>query len=72
MEWIKDLQFLLDDAPYIFADHSECKVHRGFYSVYTTTNSSSQSNIAKTSARTQVLTEIRRPVNKYKEMKKSA
>ncbi|KAI9127280.1 hypothetical protein K1719_001839 [Acacia pycnantha] len=67
MEWIKDLQFLLDDASYVFGDHSECKVHRGFYSVYTATNSSSQSNIAKTSARTQVLTEIRRVVNKYKD-----
>ncbi|KAI9127006.1 hypothetical protein K1719_001565 [Acacia pycnantha] len=67
MEWIKDLQFLLDDASYVFGDHFECKVHRGFYSVYTATNSSSQSNIAKTSARTQVLTEIRRLVNKYKD-----
>ncbi|KAI9127362.1 hypothetical protein K1719_001921 [Acacia pycnantha] len=67
MEWIKDVQFLLDDAPYIFGDDSDCKVHRGFYSVYTSTNSSSQSNITKTSARTQVLTEIRRLVNKYKD-----
>ncbi|KAI9079031.1 hypothetical protein K1719_038983 [Acacia pycnantha] len=66
MEWIKDVQFHLDDAPYIFGDDSDCKVHRGFYSVYTATNSSSQSNITKTSARTQVLTEIRRLVNKYK------
>ncbi|KAI9127049.1 hypothetical protein K1719_001608 [Acacia pycnantha] len=67
MEWIKDVQFLLDDAPFIFGDDSDCKVHRGFYSVYTATNSSSQSNITKTSARTQVLTEIRRLVNKYKD-----
>ncbi|XP_054776501.1 phospholipase A1-IIgamma-like [Prosopis cineraria] len=63
MEWIKDLQFLLDDAPYIFGD-TECKVHRGFYSVYTATNSHSNS---KSSARTQVLTEIRRLVDKYKD-----
>ena len=54
VEWIKDLQFLLDDAPHIFGDNSECKVHRGFYSVYTATNSSSKSHITKTSARTQV------------------
>ncbi|XP_028787552.1 phospholipase A1-IIgamma-like [Neltuma alba] len=66
MEWIKDLQFLLDDAPYIFGDDSECKVHRGFYSVYTATNSL-QPDFTKTSARTQVLTEIRRLVNKYKD-----
>ncbi|XP_054776181.1 phospholipase A1-IIgamma-like [Prosopis cineraria] len=65
MEWIKDIQFLLDDAPHIFGDDAECKVHRGFYSVYTAT--SSESDFSKTNARTQVLTEIRRLVNKYKD-----
>ncbi|XP_054795793.1 phospholipase A1-IIgamma-like [Prosopis cineraria] len=64
MEWYKDLHFVLHDAPYIFGD-AECKVHRGFYSVYTATNSQTKFN--KTSARSQVLTEIRRLVDKHKD-----
>ncbi|XP_028787550.1 phospholipase A1-IIgamma-like [Neltuma alba] len=66
MEWIKDLQFHLNYAPYIFGDDSECKVHRGFYSVYTATNSA-QLDFNQASARTQVLTEITRLVDKYKD-----
>ncbi|XP_028787558.1 phospholipase A1-IIgamma-like [Neltuma alba] len=66
VEWVKDFQFLLDDAPIIFGPHrSDCKVHRGFYSIYTATHSKSVFN--KASARTQVLTEIRRLVDKFKD-----
>ncbi|KAF7818571.1 phospholipase A1-IIgamma-like [Senna tora] len=65
VEWVKDLQFLLDDAPQIFGEGSECKIHGGFYSIYTADNS--RSKINKSSARDQVLTEIRRIVNEFKD-----
>ncbi|XP_054776535.1 phospholipase A1-IIgamma-like [Prosopis cineraria] len=65
-EWVKDFQFLLHDAPIIFGSESDCKVHRGFYSIYTATNSS-HSAFINASARTQVLAEIRRLVDKFKD-----
>ncbi|XP_054778858.1 phospholipase A1-IIgamma-like [Prosopis cineraria] len=65
VEWAKDFEFILDDAPIVFGPNkSDIKVHRGFYSIYTATHSKSIFN--KTSARTQVLTEIRRLVDKFK------
>ncbi|XP_054776746.1 phospholipase A1-IIgamma-like [Prosopis cineraria] len=62
-EWVKDVQFLLNEAPQIFGDDSHCKVHRGFYSIYTADNSC----LDKTSARNQVLNEMRRLVNQFKD-----
>jgi len=53
VEWIKDFEFLLGDAPYIFGTEADCKVHQGFYSIYTADNSSSIPK--KTSARDQVI-----------------
>ncbi|KAF7818572.1 phospholipase A1-IIgamma-like [Senna tora] len=67
VEWVKDVQFFLDDAPEIFGDGSDCKIHHGFYSIYTADNSLLKSNKSSTSARDQVLNEIRRIVNEYKE-----
>ncbi|XP_028785653.1 phospholipase A1-IIgamma-like [Neltuma alba] len=63
-EWIKDFQFFLSDAPYIFGHEVNCKVHRGFYSIYTAKNSSA---LNRNSVRTEVLTEVRRLVNKFKD-----
>lgn len=49
-EWIKDFQFSLSHAPYIFGHKVNCKVHRGFYSIYT-----NSSGFKKKSVRTQVI-----------------
>ncbi|KAF7806905.1 phospholipase A1-IIgamma-like [Senna tora] len=65
IEWVKDVQILLDEAPLIFGVQGRVKVHRGFYSVYTADNSHLVPN--NTSARNQVLEEIKRLVNKYKD-----
>ncbi|XP_028774886.1 phospholipase A1-II 4-like [Neltuma alba] len=63
MEWIKDFQFFLGDAPRIFGHEAKCKVHQGFYSIYTTTN---PVFFNRTSVQTQVLTEIKRLLRKFK------
>ena len=51
IEWIKDFQFFQGDAPYIFGHEVNCRVHGGFYSIYTATNLSA---FNKNSVRTQV------------------
>ncbi|XP_043689977.1 phospholipase A1-IIgamma-like [Telopea speciosissima] len=66
LEWANDMNFILISAEdSIFgpdADHVD--VHRGWYSMYTSDNPRSLYN--KSSARAQVLTEVRRLVEKFK------
>ncbi|KAK7348660.1 hypothetical protein VNO80_23259 [Phaseolus coccineus] len=62
-EWVQDLHIPLDPAPLIFRD-ARAELHNGFYSVYTSNNPGS--HITETSARNQVLEEVRRLVEKYK------
>ncbi|KAJ7947061.1 Phospholipase A1 [Quillaja saponaria] len=64
LEWINDLDFTLVSAPKIFGDGGEPKVHQGWYSIYTTDDSRSSFNT--TSARDQVLSEVRRLVDQFK------
>lgn len=67
LEWVNDLQFLLVSAPKVFGNSSNIndpKVHQGWYSIYTSEDPKSPFN--KTSARNQVLSEVRRLVEKYK------
>ncbi|XP_028774900.1 phospholipase A1-IIgamma-like [Neltuma alba] len=67
LEWINDFQFLLVPAPIIFGGSGliDPKVHQGWYSMYTSDNPDSPFNT--TSARDQVLSEIRRLVDLYKD-----
>ncbi|TKY59175.1 Phospholipase A1-IIgamma [Spatholobus suberectus] len=62
-EWVKDFHFYLDSASEIFGD-APAEVHNGFYSVYTSNNPGSR--FTDTSARNQVLDEVRRLVEEYK------
>ncbi|KAG4948529.1 hypothetical protein AAZX31_15G078400 [Glycine max] len=64
LEWVNDLQFLLVPAPKVFGKNTDPKVHQGWYSIYTSEDPRSPFN--KTSARTQVLSEVRRLVELYK------
>ncbi|KAK7362737.1 hypothetical protein VNO77_04858 [Canavalia gladiata] len=63
-EWVKDFHFHLDHAPLLFGDDSPAQIHHGFYSIYTSNNPGSQ--FTNTSVRNQVLDEIRRLVEEYK------
>ncbi|KAG9158866.1 hypothetical protein Leryth_017897 [Lithospermum erythrorhizon] len=67
LEWVNDLQFLLVSAPKVFGDikKDEHKVHQGWYSLYTSDDRNSPFN--KTSARDQVLSEVRRLVDEYED-----
>ncbi|XP_028787556.1 phospholipase A1-IIgamma-like [Neltuma alba] len=67
LEWINDFQFLLVPAPIVFGGKGlgDPKVHQGWYSMYTSTHPKSQFN--PTSARDQVLSEIRRLVDLYRD-----
>ncbi|KAL2344910.1 hypothetical protein Fmac_006195 [Flemingia macrophylla] len=62
-EWVQNLDFDLDPAPMLFAD-VDAEVHDGFHSIYTSDNPGSQ--FAETSVRFQVLEEVSRLVEKYK------
>ncbi|XP_038691532.1 phospholipase A1-IIgamma isoform X2 [Tripterygium wilfordii] len=69
LEWVNDFEFLLVSAPKILGhDHdqaaSDPKVHQGWYSIYTSNDPHSPFN--KTSARDQVLEEVKRLVELYK------
>ncbi|KAL9172975.1 hypothetical protein ABFS82_03G084300 [Erythranthe guttata] len=68
LEWVNDLQFELVSAPEIFGETNnegdEPKVHLGWRSIYTSDDPKSPFN--KTSARHQVLDEVRRLVEEYK------
>ncbi|KAJ4976985.1 hypothetical protein NE237_002091 [Protea cynaroides] len=66
MEWANDLDFILVSADSIFgSDSGDAKVHQGWYSIYTSDDPRSQYN--KSSARAQVLNEIRRLVEQFKD-----
>ncbi|XP_071716643.1 phospholipase A1-II 1-like [Rutidosis leptorrhynchoides] len=69
LEWVNDLDFTLVSGPKIFGennnDDDDPKVHQGWYSIYTTEDPRSPYN--KTSARDQVLVEVKRLVEQYKD-----
>ncbi|XVF25673.1 hypothetical protein REPUB_Repub13aG0233900 [Reevesia pubescens] len=65
LEWINDFEFNLVSPVKIFGDQrSDIKVHEGWYSIYTSEDPRSPYN--KSSARDQVLNEVRRLVNQFK------
>ncbi|AES90317.1 putative carboxylic ester hydrolase [Medicago truncatula] len=63
-EWVQNFNIDLDPAPLIFGPKSNVQIHNGFYSLYTSENSGLPS--ADSSARKQVLNEISRLVELYK------
>ncbi|KAK4259652.1 hypothetical protein QN277_005962 [Acacia crassicarpa] len=67
LEWINNFQFLLLPAPIIFGGSglTDPKVHEGWYCMYTSDDPRSPFNT--TSARDQVLSEIKRLVDLYKD-----
>ncbi|KAJ1284554.1 hypothetical protein BS78_03G213200 [Paspalum vaginatum] len=69
LEWVADLKLALASAAGILgpegADGSDPSVHRGYLSLYTSADQGSK--LSKQSARMQVLTEIARLVDKYKD-----
>ncbi|XP_076906486.1 phospholipase A1-II 1-like [Bidens hawaiensis] len=66
LEWVNDLDFTLVSAPEIFGENNDDdpKIHQGWYSIYMTEDPRSPYN--KMSARDQVLTEVKRLVEQYK------
>ncbi|CAL5213255.1 unnamed protein product [Lathyrus oleraceus] len=60
-EWVSNFHLDLDPAPLIFGTESRAQLHNGFYSLYTSENLTLQS------ARNQVLSEITRLVELYKD-----
>jgi len=64
LEWANDLEFLPLSAPKVFGEDRDIKVHQGWYSIYTSDDPKALFN--KTSARDQVLGELRRLVEQYK------
>ncbi|KAG6524728.1 phospholipase A1-II 7-like [Zingiber officinale] len=64
LEWVNNLDFTLVPAPEVLGT-SEPRVHRGWLSLYTSADPTSPYN--KTSARQQVLEEVRRLVDEYKD-----
>ncbi|KAL2503705.1 Phospholipase A1-IIgamma [Abeliophyllum distichum] len=65
LEWVNDFEFGLVPAPEIFGENGDPKVHHGWYSIYTSNDPKSTFN--KISARQQVLSEVRRLVEEYKD-----
>uniref|UniRef100_A0A0E0L611 Phospholipase A1 n=1 Tax=Oryza punctata TaxID=4537 RepID=A0A0E0L611_ORYPU len=66
LEWIKDMEFAMVPPKGLFGDEaSEAMVHRGWLSMYTSSDSESSHN--KDSARDQVLSEVARLVSMYKD-----
>ncbi|KAG9158584.1 hypothetical protein Leryth_022343 [Lithospermum erythrorhizon] len=65
IEWVKDFEFLLVPGPIIFGDDNTIvQIHQGWYSMYTSEDPESHFNV--NSARTQVVEEVKRLVEKYK------
>lgn len=52
-EWVQNFNIDLDPAPLIFGPKSDVQLHNGFYSLYTSDNSSLP--LADSSARKQVI-----------------
>ncbi|PRQ29107.1 putative carboxylic ester hydrolase [Rosa chinensis] len=65
LEWVNDLQFNMVSASTILGEEADAKVHQGWHSIYTSEDSRSPFN--KTSARIQVLAEVSRLVEQYKD-----
>ncbi|XP_021294507.1 phospholipase A1-IIgamma-like [Herrania umbratica] len=66
LEWINDLEFNLVSPEKIFGhERRDIKVHEGWYSIYTSEDSRSPYN--KSSARDQVLNEVRRLMDQFKD-----
>ncbi|KAK8692581.1 hypothetical protein V6N13_076038 [Hibiscus sabdariffa] len=65
LEWIDDVEFDLVSPEKIFGVPCDAKVHDGWYSIYTSADPRSLYN--KTSARDQVLNEVMRLVEQFKE-----
>ncbi|KAK4347199.1 hypothetical protein RND71_033538 [Anisodus tanguticus] len=70
LEWVNDLEFLLIPGPKVFGDGGllplfQPLVHHGFFNVYT--SESSRSKFNQTSARDQVLGEVKKLVEEYKD-----
>ncbi|KAL0362352.1 UNVERIFIED_CONTAM: Phospholipase A1-IIgamma [Sesamum calycinum] len=65
IEWMKDFEFPLVSGSEILGEHNNAKVHQGFLSVYTSRNQKSRFN--KTSARDQVLSQLKELVEHYKD-----
>ncbi|CAN4123694.1 unnamed protein product [Withania somnifera] len=65
LDWVDDLEFLQVSAPKIFkGGYTNSKIHQGWYSIYTSDDPRSPFN--KTSARNQVLEEVKKLVEDYK------
>ncbi|KAJ4787932.1 Alpha/beta-Hydrolases superfamily protein [Rhynchospora pubera] len=68
LEWVEDFDFTMVSAASIFGhtpDGGDPMVHRGWLSIYTTENN--QSKYDKVSAREQVIKEVQKLVNEYKD-----
>ncbi|CAH9081221.1 unnamed protein product [Cuscuta epithymum] len=66
LEWVNDLEIIMLPAPKIFQTGGTlANVHRGFYSIYTSANPDSAFNVK--SARDQVIDEVKRLVEQFKE-----
>ncbi|KAF8391264.1 hypothetical protein HHK36_023566 [Tetracentron sinense] len=65
LEWVDDFDFDLVSASKILGETEDSKVHQGWYSIYTSDDSQSPFN--KISARQQVLSEVRRLVEEFKD-----
>ncbi|KAK9078333.1 hypothetical protein SSX86_002390 [Deinandra increscens subsp. villosa] len=64
LEWINDLKFDKVSAPDLFKGDEHVKIQRGWHSIYTTADPKSSFN--KSCARDQVLEEVRRLIELYK------
>ncbi|KVI01028.1 hypothetical protein Ccrd_020713 [Cynara cardunculus var. scolymus] len=66
LEWVNDFGFALVSGPKIFGENNndDPKIHQGWYSIYTTDDPRSPYN--KTSARDQVVAEVKKLVEQYK------
>uniref|UniRef100_A0A175YLV2 Phospholipase A1 n=2 Tax=Daucus carota subsp. sativus TaxID=79200 RepID=A0A175YLV2_DAUCS len=64
LEWVNDFEFVLVSTPKLFGNDVDAKVHKGWHSIYTSDDPRSQFN--KSSARDQVIGEVQRLMEEYK------